>query len=273
MTVLHDMVRQTIAPQTAVIPEVPCLYEVNIGHARTGPVAHAFRHTSYMWLFDLDDPPRLPIGLGWLARYRAADHVDVRGLLRSAGIEVARVVVLTNLRVLGYVFNPISVHWCFDRDGVLVAHVAEVHNTYGGRHAYILPVDGGPADHAAGPVDHAAGPVDHAAGPVDHAACPADHAAGVTVPKAMYVSPFNPVDGDYRIRIGDPAETLRVSVTLDRHDGKPFRATLTGSRRDADTATVIRSFVRHPAAPLRGRALIQLEGLRLWRKGLEIQPR
>lgn len=236
---------QSTVPPTTTAPDVPCLYEVTIRHARTGPVHHAFRRTSYMWLFDLDHPPRLPAGLRALARYRTEDHLDVRAQLRSAGIDATRLIVLTNLRVLGYVFNPITVYWCYDRNGALVAHVAEVHNTYGGRHAYILPVD---AD-LAGP------------------------RSGATVSKQMYVSPFNPVDGDYRIRIGDPSETLHVTVTLDRHDGKPFRATLTGRRHDAHAATVLRSFVRHPAAPLRGRALIQLEGLRLWRKGLEIKPR
>lgn len=225
-------------------PGVPCLYEVTIRHARTAPVRHAFRHSSYMWLFDLDDPPRLPAPLRSLGRYRAADHVDVRTLLRSSGVEATRILVLTNLRVLGYVFNPISVYWCYDGDGGLLAHVAEVHNTYGDRHGYVLPISD-----------------------------PADPAAGATFRKVMHVSPFNPVDGDYRIHIGDPAETIDVTVTLDRRDQKPFRASLSGRRRDAGVAGVLRSFVRYPAAPLRGRALIQMEGLRLWRKGLEVQPR
>ena len=226
-------------------PRVPCLYQVAIRHTRTAPVRHGFRHSSYMWLFDLDEPPRLPAGLRALARFRAADHVDVRALLRSSGIEAERILVLTNLRVLGYVFNPISVYWCYDRGGALVAHVAEVHNTYGGRHAYVLPVDMEPA-------------------------C---RGGSATVAKAMYVSPFHPVDGEYSISIGDPGAALHVAVTLDRHDGSPFRASLYGRRRDAGAANVMRSFVRYPAAPLRGRALIQLEGLRLWRKGLEVQTR
>ena len=100
----------TVRPITA--PTVPCLYEVTVSHARTSPVCHAFRHASYMWLFDLDDPPRLPPGLRALARYSDVDHLDVRAQLRSAGIDATRIIVLTNLRVLGYVFNPITVYWC-----------------------------------------------------------------------------------------------------------------------------------------------------------------
>lgn len=227
------------------IPEVPCLYEVSIHHAREAPVRHAFRHNSHMWVFDIDDPPRLPLWLRRLARYRAADHIDVRALLRSEGISATRVLALANLRVLGYVFNPITIYWCYDADATLVAHVAEVHNTYGGRHAYLMPAR----------------------------AESAGSNTGATVRKAMYVSPFNPVDGDYRIRIGEPTERLHVSVTLDRGDGKLFRAALTGRRLEPAARTVLRSFARHPVAPLRGRTLIQFEGLRLWRKGLEIQPR
>jgi len=218
---------------------------VDIRHGRQTPLRNNFKHASYMWLFDLDHPPRLPWPLRPFARYRPQDHIDVRARLRQAGIDAGRVLVLTNLRVLGYVFNPISVYWCYDHAGSLVAHVAEVHNTYGGRHAYVLPIDDGHAEAAGAAV----------------------------VSKSMYVSPFNPVDGQYRIRISDPDERLAVSVTLERPGAEPFRAALTGKRQRPGYAAVIRNLLRYPAAPLRGRALIQLHGLRLWRKGLEVQPR
>lgn len=212
----------------------PCLYDVSISHDRRVPVAHRFRHRSYMWLFDLDDPPH---GIG--ARYRSADHMDVRAELAAAGVAAARIVVLANLRVVGYVFNPISVYWCYDPAGRCTATVAEVHNTYGGRHAYVLPVD----------------------------------AEDARVTKAMYVSPFYPVDGSYRIRISEPAETVSVSVVLERPGGDSFRTAMTGRRRPATAANRLRALLRYPAAPLRGRALIQYQGLRLWRRGLEVQPR
>ena len=232
-------------PQTVPGQQVPCLYEVRICHSRHAPLYNTFRHGSYMWLFDVDDPPRLPGLLRPLARYRTRDHIDVRGLLQQSGLDAGRILVLTNLRTLGYVFNPISIYWCYDPAGRLIAHVAEVHNTYGGRHAYLMPAD---TDSVGGRSD-------------------------AVVHKAMYVSPFYPVDGVYRIRIGPPAETLRVSVVLDRPHDKPFRAGLFGSRREPSVAAVFRCLLRYPAAPLRGRALIQLEGLRLWRRRLDVQPR
>lgn len=227
-------------------PGVPCLYEVTIVHTRQAPLRNSFRHRSYMWMFDPQDPPRLPGPLRCLARYRASDHVDVPALLAEHGIEARRILVLTNLRVFGYVFNPISIYWCYDDAGNLAAHVAEVHNTYGSRHAYVLPVDADPAGPDPDPV---------------------------VVSKAMYVSPFHPVDGDYRIAIGAPGETVSATVVLDRGDAKTFRATVHGRRHRAGGAAVTRLVLRYPAAPLRGRALIQLEGLRLWRKGLEVHPR
>jgi DUF1365 family protein len=230
---------------SAPIPMVPCLYEVTIRHSRQTPLHHRFRHDSYMWLFDLEQPPHLPGFLRRLAHYRPSDHLDVRVLLQQAGIVARRILVLTNLRVLGYVFNPITVYWCYDHDGAVIAHVAEVHNTYGDRHAYILPVD------------------------IDAAGTGADQVAN----KAMLVSPFYPLDGVYRMSIRPPGETLSISVVLERPHDNPFRASLFGTRRDANVAAVWWRLIRYPAAPLLGRALIQLEGLRLWLKGLEVQPR
>lgn len=217
---------------------LPCLYRVSIRHSRRAPVPNAFRYGSYMWMFDLDRPPR---------GYRREDHLDIRAELLAAGVDAERILSLANVRTLGYVFNPITVYWCYDRDGRLAAHVAEVHNTYGSRHAYVLPAGGG--GEAAGGGEEA------------------------EVAKEMYVSPFYPVDGSYRIRIGEPGPTLSVSVTLERPGDQPFRAGLAGRRLEATVANRLRCSIRYPAAPLRGRALIQFQGLRLWRRGLEVQPR
>ena len=218
----------------------PGLYLVRIAHRRRGPVSHAFRYRSYMWAFDLDRPPVLPAPLGGLARWRPEDHADVRAELGRRGITAERITVLASLRVGGYVFNPLSVYWCFDRAGRLVAHVAEVHNTYGGRHVYVLPTDDPGNRH---------------------------------VPKAMYVSPFHPVDGHYSIRISEPGPTVRVAVRLSRPGTPPFTATLAGRRVEPSLPALMLALARYPLAPLRARALIQYQGLRLWAKGLEVQPR
>ena len=111
--------------------------------------------------------------------------------------------MLTTARTLGYVFNPITVFWAYDRAGDRTAVVAEVHNTYGGRHAYLLRPD---------------------------------RAGYAEADKALYVSPFYPADGRYQIhvertrRVGfvarDPATRRRRALC-----GDPARAASSGHRR------------------------------------------
>jgi hypothetical protein len=217
----------------------PALYDVTIRHTRTAPIRNAFRYRSFCWLVDADAPPRLPWPARWLATFDPRDHVDVHESLREAGISADRLLLLTNARVLGYVFNPISVYWCYSGDD-LTAVVAEVHNTYGGRHAYVLHPDA-------------------------NGRAEAD--------KALYVSPFYPVDGRYEISVPEPGDRLAVSITLHRGDGEPFSATMTGIRRPATIPSLLGMWLRYPWAPLRVTALIRWQGIRLWRRGLEVVPR
>jgi uncharacterized protein len=217
---------------------VPALYEADVTHARRTPVRHAFGYRASYWLVDFDQLPQPGGAVGWVARMRRDDHLDVRRLLRDHGIEPARILMLSAGRTLGYAFNPLSVFWCYDASGERCAVVAEVHNTYGERHGYILRPD----------------------------------ATGeATVTKEMYVSPFNPARGSYRIRVGDPLATVVVSVTLERPGAAPFVASLHGVRRPITLRTATRAALGHSGA--RTRLLIQWQGLRLWRRGLEVQPR
>ena len=120
----------------------PQLYEVEIRHVRADPVRHDVRHRSHLWFVDLDRLPRLPRGLGWLARFEARDHLgdphrslraNLDEYLAEHGIDLhgGRITMLANPRSFGYVFNPLSLFWCHDRDGEIVCVIAEVHNTYG----------------------------------------------------------------------------------------------------------------------------------------------
>ena len=146
--------------------------------------------------------PRLPWWLRPFARFRAADHFrTLRRTARCANGSSAffadrdlappegRITALLQARVFGYVFNPLSVFWCHDRDGRLRHVIAEVHNTYGGRHAYLLP----PAD------------------------------LPVVAAKEFYVSPFNPVDGYYLVRAPRPDSEVDITVALHRDIGRPVR--------------------------------------------------
>ena len=227
------------------------LYEVDIRHVRAEPVRHDVRHRSYQWFVDLDDLPRLPRGLGWLARFEARDHLgdatrslrhNIDGYLAEHGIDLhgGRITMLTNARSAGYVFNPLSLFWCHDPSGALVCVIAEVHNTYGQRHRYLLrPDDAGRAD----------------------------------TDKQFYVSPFYPVDGSYRMNLPEPDDALSLTITLHRPGRRPFVASVRGVAVPATTRSVVGAALRHPLETWLVRALITVHGLRLWRKGLPVQSR
>ncbi|MET7746652.1 DUF1365 domain-containing protein [Streptomyces sp. NPDC005385] len=229
----------------------PALYPCTVAHIRTAPSRYALRHRTYMWLTDPDRPPELPYLLRPLARFDPRDHFDgdqptIRaGLdryLASHGIDLlgGDVLMLAHARVLGHVFNPLTLYWCHDPDGTQRCVVAEVHNTYGERHTYLLhPDDTGTA----------------------------------RTPKEFYVSPFFPVDGAYRMRLPEPDSSLNLTVHLERAGTRPFTATVRGTRRTATLGALLRQALRHPWSTVAVSAAIRLHGVRLYLRGLPVQPR
>ena len=228
-----------LAWETPPVPR-PAMYDATIRHSRRRPFRRTFEHRAHVWLVDLDALPEH----GELGTFEARDHLgspgrslraNVEEFLAGHGIDLAggRVLMAANARAFGYCFNPISVFWCFDRSRALAGVVVEVHNTYGGRHAYLVHPD----EHGRARVD-----------------------------KALYVSPFHGTDGWYDVRVPVPGEDLLVAVTLHTDDGATFSASLAGRR----TGT---SVLRAATAALRGSALIRAHGIALWLRGLKVQPR
>lgn len=227
------------------------LYECQVRHTRTTPLRHGFAYRTYLHLVDLDQMPRLPWWLRPLAGFRAGDHIgdpaatirsNVDAYLAGQGVDLGggRVLMLTNARVLGYVFNPITVFWCHDADDAPVCVVVEVHNTYGGRHCYLVRPDS--AGHA-------------------------------RTDKEFYVSPFFPVDGDYHMRLPEPDARLAVTIRLNREGRTAFVATLRGRRRPLTSATLLRAAIRHPLSTLLVTARIRRQGIALYLRGLPVQRR
>ncbi|MCE4942612.1 MULTISPECIES: DUF1365 domain-containing protein [Streptomyces] len=229
----------------------PALYECAVGHTRTAPVSYSLRHRTYLWLIDIDHPPRLPRLLRPLARFEARDHfAGTAGTLR-AGLERllaahdvhldgGRVVMLAHARVLGHVFNPLTLYWCHDAGGTPVCVVAEVHNTYGERHCYVLRTD---------------------------------EAGRARTPKEFHVSPFFPVDGSYRMRLPEPGDRLDVTVQLRRGDTRPLTATVRGVRRPATPAALLRAALRHPWSTAAVSVGIRRHGIALFLRGLPVHAR
>ncbi|GAA4441240.1 DUF1365 domain-containing protein [Actinokineospora soli] len=222
------------------------LYDATVAHARRERLDRTFRHRVHYWLVDLDRLPRL----GPLASFRAADHLgdpsrsikeNLTAWLARQGITVrGRVLMLANARVFGYVFNPLTVYWVHDEHGALDCVVAEVHNTYGQRHCYLLRPDERGIAH---------------------------------VDKEFYVSPFLAMGGEYRMRVPIPGDRLSVAVTLRQDGATPFTATLTGARKAPTPGEVVRMVLRGRLLPQRVSALIRRHGVALWLRRVPVLRR
>jgi uncharacterized protein len=231
-------------------PKHTRIYATSVWHSRSEPVRHRFRHRSHTWLVDIDDLPQLGL-LAPLARFESRDHLgdparslrdNLDRFLATQGVDLhgGRVAMLAMPRVLGAVFNPISVFWCHRPDGSLECVVVEVHNTYGDRHAYVARPDAG---------------------------------GRAEVDKSLYVSPFNDTSGRYRLTVPEPDQRVRVQVVLERQGHAPFTAGLSGDALPVTGRTVVRLAVTQPLEPLAVAARIRWHGIRLWLRRLPVQPR
>jgi len=230
---------------------LPALYDADVVHARRQRVNRTFTHRISLWLVDLDALPVLPWWLRPFGRFEAADHLgapersirenlDMWLATQGVDLEGGQVVMLANARALGHVFNPITLYWCSRPDGHPECVVAEVHNTYGERHCYLLrPDQQGCAETA----------------------------------KAFYVSPFLAMGGGYQMRVGPPGQHLSVAVSLRQHGQTVFNVELRGNRHPASRRRLVRSLLRHPFGTYRVSALIRLHGIRLWLGRIPVLPR
>ncbi|TNC20585.1 DUF1365 domain-containing protein [Amycolatopsis alkalitolerans] len=228
----------------------PALYDVEVTHARRKP-RYRFMHRMYLWLVDLDALPVLPWWLRPFARFRGRDHLgdadrsireNLDAWLATQGVDLqgGRVLMLTQAAVLGYVFNPLTLFWCHRPDGTPDCVVAEVHNTYRGRHRYLLRPD-------------------------------ADSRAAAD--KEFYVSPFLPVHGRYRMRLPTPGDRLDVTIALHQEGLTSLVATMRGRRRPATAGVLVRRLLARPLMPQRVSLLIRHHGIALWWRRVPIIPR
>jgi hypothetical protein len=238
------------------------LYVGSVAHSRLKPVRHRLRYRMPALLLDLDELPRLAAGLRLFSVDRfnlwgfyGRDHLagtdrplraQVEAELAQAGLsfELGAIRLLCMPRVLGGVFNPLSLFFCHGMDGALRAVLYEVNNTFGQRHRYILPItDPGSAVH--------------------RQACRKD----------FPVSPFLDMALEYRFRLAPPGSRVTVAIEARDAAGPVLAACFAGQRQELSDAVLLRQWFRYPALSLHVLGGIHWEAFKLWRKGLRLHPR
>jgi uncharacterized protein len=226
------------------------IYVGHVVHQRHRPKKHRLHYRVFSLLIDLDDLENLN-KLKLFAHNRRGlfsfldrDHVDggdlrqwVQGQLRGLGLPApARIRLLCYPRILGYVFNPLTVWYCDDGEGRPLATIYEVHNTFRERHAYVLPAD-----------------------------------AEQLAEKSFYVSPFIDMDCRYQFHLMQPGERVRIAID-ETQDGQPLlHAAFAGKAEPFTDRTLLRLFCTHPLMTLKVTAAIHWEAVRLLLKGIRIR--
>jgi len=253
---------------------ISSLYECQVMHARFAPRTHRFLYRIFLFAIDLDELallhrqlPLFSVGRANLYSFRESDFLPIgnpphnrsqsssenrkseivnlksriAAYLATQGVDLTngRVVLVALPRVAGYLFNPVSFYFCYDRTGAPVAALAEVTNTFKEVKPYFL-------------------------GPDTQAAARGEFR--IRVPKHFYVSPYSDVDVAFDFALRAPGD--RLSIQIDDYAGstRTLTSTLTGTRRELTGARLAWFTVKYPLITLRVIALIHWQALRLWFK-------
>lgn len=244
----------------------PRLVRGQVWHARLQPFGHAFRYRAFYLQLPLKSLAQAsgsttssswPSGWGWGVNRRSLlsvhdrDHGDGRPLLQWAnavlkehGVQDAdgEIWLQTFPRMLGYVFKPVSFWFCERSDGTLRAVIAEVNNTFGDRHVYVLTPSAGHSIH---------------------------NGQTLEAQKAFYVSPFFEVRGRYRFRFFKSPTGGHDLARIEYHDtsGSLLLTSMSGLSRPLTQASAVLVWLAYPLFSIGVIARIHWQALRLWMKG------
>lgn len=252
-----------------------CIYRVNVRHQRLLPKRHSFEYGLFMFMVDLDEAEEInrrlrlaKINRWAIYQFNDEDHFGVNPvatkeklaaflLERGFAQELGRVFLLTNLRVLGYVFNPVSIYFAYDKSGEPLLAVAEVGNTFLERKPFLLPRR---SDDRTGRATFA-----------------------LTAPKEFYVSPFSQVDDYFEFICSSPDEQIEIHINTKSGSAQiqgnsntgpnssmigatTLVSSLKGSRLELSDTNLLLCSLRYPFITFGVIGLIHFHALLLWIK-------
>lgn len=245
------------------------LYRGVVMHHRFRPVTHRFKYNVFSCCLDLDELSALDkLRLFSVNRFnlfsfydkdfcngKGSTAVQIRTLLVERGFyrATARIKLLCYPRILGFAFNPLSVYFCYDKNGDLAVVLYEVSNTFGSRHTYILEAN--------------------------TQSKRSDSIIRHKTSKELYVSPFMAMHTHYAFRIQPPCEKVAVCIRQssdaesDAESQVLLHATFTGNKEVMSDIDLFKVFFLYPLMTFKVLWGIHWHALRLWRKRLGIQPR
>jgi len=235
-----------------------CIYKGIVTHRRFKPKRHFFSYKTFSIFFDLDELKDLEkkVSIFSLNKFNLfsfynKDHGDrdgsnlkswVKNTLKKFNInfKISKIRLLCFPRIFGYVFNPLSIFYCYNENAELKAILYEVKNTFNEQHTYVFPVE--------------------------------KNSKIITqnCNKRFYVSPFIEMETAYNFRLAEPKETLSIFIKQTDTEGILLSACQIGRKEDISTKQLLINFLRHPMMTVKIIMAIHFEALRLWGKGVKL---
>ena len=230
-----------------------CIYNGEVTHTRFKPVRHFLKYKTFSLLIDLDEINLLDKSIGIFSHnkfnifsFYDKDHGDRDGgnlkdwvilNLKKFQIKenVSTIKVLCYPRILGYVFNPLSIFYCYEKDK-LIAIFYEVKNTFNEQHTYIFKIKN-------------------------------NEEIIQKCRKKFYVSPFMDMETYYNFKLLNPNDKLSVFIKQTDSNGLILTATQTGDKKEFSFKQLAINFLKYPLMTIKIISSIHYEALLLWKKG------
>ena len=233
------------------------IYNGTVIHKRFKPKNHYFKYSVFSLLIDLSELESLDKKINFfsynkfnLISFFEKDHGDRDGSsliewvkknlnLNNIQFEDIKIRLLCYPRILGYVFNPLSIFYVYDKNDKLISLLYEVKNTFGEQHTYIFKAQD-------------------------------EKTVQNKCKKKFYVSPFIEMDCEYHFKTLNPREQLSVVINQNDKDGKLLFASQDGISKDFNNKNLILSYLTHPLMTFKIIGAIHYEAFKLWAKRIKL---